>query len=187
MGRFDEALAEISIAADLEPVSLGIIKDKGLILYYSRQYDQAIDLAKLAIELDFHFSAGHRLLCLAYEGKNMFDVALDENDAWGVITGNHFKTMIFCAQILAASGLKDEAKKIVESIDPAEVQKGNDNRGLALVYLTLGEYDVAFEFLEKSYESHELSLCSLKIDPKLDPLHSDQRFDNLISRMNFPQ
>lgn len=187
MGRFEEALTELSKAADLDPVSQGIPKDIGIVFYYSRQYDKAIELGKATSELDPNFAAVHRLLSLAYEAKKMFDMAIAENNLWGVLTGNHFKTTIFLAQIYAASERKKEALKIVEDLGTDEILNGNDYRGLALVYGALGENDMAFSLLEKSYERHEMSLCSLKIDPKLDPLRSDERFEKLIDRMNLPR
>src|SRR5436190_21018760 len=67
--RFEEALNEISLATELDPVSQGILKDKGIHFYYSRQYDEAIDLGKKTLELDPNFVPAHRLLSLAYQGK----------------------------------------------------------------------------------------------------------------------
>ena len=184
MGKFDEALREISQAADLDPVSLGILKDKGFVLYYNRQYDEAIALAMLTLELDPDFAAVHRLLSLSYEGKKMFDLAIAENNRWEVLTGNHFKTTIFLAQLYAVSGRKEDARKIVEGLSADEILIGNDFRGLALVYGAFGENDTAFSLLEKSYDRHEQSLCSLKIDPKLDNLRSDPRFNELQKKVH---
>lgn len=54
---------------------------------------------------------------------------------------------------------------------------------MALVYTALGDIDNAFAWLEKSYEKHEESLCSLAVDPKLDILRSDSRFNNLLKKI----
>jgi hypothetical protein len=54
---------------------------------------------------------------------------------------------------------------------------------MALVYSALGENDMAFSWLEKSYQMHEESLCNIKIDPKLDPLRADPRYDLLVKRI----
>ena len=56
-------------------------------------------------------------------------------------------------------------------------------RGLAIVYAALGENDIAFKWLGKSYERHEESLLSLKVDPKADRLRSDPRFIALLKRI----
>jgi len=54
---------------------------------------------------------------------------------------------------------------------------------MALVYAALGINDMAFTWLKKSYEKHEESLCSLKIDPKMDPLRSDLRFNTMLKKI----
>ena len=181
-----KALEEISKAAKLDPVSQGILTDRGLILYYSRQYDKAIEHTMLALQLDANFSSSHRILSLCYQAKGMFDLAIAENSLWGELTGNHFKTTIALAQLYAVSGRKEEAKKIVESLSEEEIAAGNDYRGLALVYVALGENDTTFNFLEKSYERREHSLCSTKIDPKWDGIRDDPRFIEFTGRMKFP-
>lgn len=71
-------------------------------------------------------------------------------------------------------------------IDEAKVNLNlttNDYRSVALVYAALDEVDLAFEWLDKSHELHEESLCSLKIDPKMDPLRSDPRFNRLLKKV----
>jgi len=183
MGIPDEGFKEISLAVELDPVSQAILKDKGMFLYYTRQYDESIDLALKALELDPDFMPAYRLLSLAYQGKGMFEKAVAENQRWGDHTGNKVKTDVALAQIYAASGRKEDAKKIIEEVEADKVLSGNDYRGVALVYTALGENDKAFGWLDKSYERHEESLCSLKIDPKFDTLRFDPRFDELLKKV----
>ena len=181
-GNFDEAFREISLAVDLDPVSQGILKDKGIHFYYNRQYDEAIDMAMRTLELDPSFAPVYRLLSLAYQGKGLFNKAIAENQRWGEITGNKVKTEVALVQIYAASGLKEEAKKLIDHIEMDKLG-GNDYRGMATVYTALGEKDMAFNWLEKSYEKREESLCSLKVDHKMDSLRSDPRFNDLLKRI----
>jgi TolB-like protein/class 3 adenylate cyclase len=185
-GSFKQALEEISKAAQLDPVSQAILTDRSLILYYSRQYDNAIEHTMPALQLDANFSSSHRILSLCYQAKGMFDLAIAENSLWGQLTGNHFKTTVALAQIYAVCGRKEEAKKIVESLSEQEIAAGNDYRALALVYAALNENDRVFNFLEKSYEAREYSLCCTKIDPKWDGIRDDPRFIELVGRMKFP-
>jgi hypothetical protein len=55
-----------------------------------------------------------------------------------------------------------------------------------LVYAGLGEKDDAFAWLEKSFAARDKGLTYLKIDPCLDPLRSDSRFHDLVSRVGLP-
>jgi TolB-like protein/tetratricopeptide (TPR) repeat protein len=183
-GNMDESFREISLAVELDPVSQGILKDKGIFYYYNRQYDEAIDIAMKTLELDPDFVPVHRLLSLSYAGKGMFDEAIAENKRWGELTGNKAKTDVALAHIYAAAGRKEDAVEIIEHTAIEKALSGNDYRGVALVYAALGENDKAFEWLDKSYERHEESLCSLKIDPKSDPLRSDSRFNKMLKKIN---
>lgn len=182
-GMTDEGLKEISLAVELDPVSQAILKDKGMFYYYTRQYDQAIDIGLKVLELDPDFITAYRLLSLAYQGKGMFEKSIEENQRWGDRTGNKVKTEIALAQIYGASGRKEGARKIIKKVEADFILTGNDYRGVALVYTALGETDKAFKWLEKSYEKHEDSLCTLKVDPKLDPLRSDKRFNTLLKKI----
>ena len=183
MGRLEESLRYISRAAELDPVSQAILKDKGLALYYNRQYDEAIELARRTLELDPNYAAAHRLLSLAYQAKGMFDEAIVENQTWGAITGNKVETTVALAQLYSVSGRTAEARKLIEVVEQDPLVIDQVYRGLALVYAALGENDRAFECLEKSYERHEEALLSLKVDPKVDSLRSDPRFMALLKKI----
>lgn len=177
----------ISRAAELDPVSQAILKDKGLALYYNRQYDEAIELAAKTLELDPNYAAAHRLLSLAYQAQGMFDDALVENEKWGALTGNKVETTVTLAQLYAVSGQTEEARRLVADVTGDKLITQHVNRGLALVYAALGENDLAFKCLEDSYQRHEESILSLKVDPKLDPLRSDPRFTELLKKIGVEQ
>ena len=183
MGRLEESLRMISRAAELDPVSQAILKDQGLALYYNRQYDNAIEIARKALELDPNYAAAHRLLSLAYQGKELFDEAIAENRNWGTITGNKVETTVALAQLYAVSRQREDARKLIEVVEKDKLVTDQVYRGLAMVYAALGENDIAFKWLGKSYERHEESLLSLKVDPKADRLRSDPRFIALLKRI----
>ena len=181
-GRMEEALEQISRAVDLDPLSAAILKDKGMLLYYSRDYSGAIEYARKAFELDPHFASAHRLLSLAYQGKGMFTEAIAENERWGELTGNALESSIALAQCHAAAGKREAALALIENLDPEKLPTGNLFRGIALVYAALGEIDLAFTWLEKAYERRAESLCNARIDPKLDGLREDPRFTAILEK-----
>jgi serine/threonine protein kinase/Flp pilus assembly protein TadD len=183
MGRLEEALRMITRATELDPVSQAILKDRGLVLYFTRRYDDAIEMARKTLELDPNYSAAHRLLSLSYQGKEQFDEAIEENRKWGNLTGNRIDTNISLAQLYAVSGKREEAKQLVKVLEKENHTVSNVYRGLALVYAALGEDDTTFELLEKSYNMREESLLNLKVDPKMERLASDPRFIALLRKI----
>lgn len=183
MGKIEQAIKEISIAFDLDPVSQAIIRDQGMTYYYSRQYDKAIEKAKNALDLDPDFIAVHRLLSLAYLEKKMFDKAIAENQLWGILTGNEVKAKSALAYIYAVMGQREETEKLIDDILANYKLGENDYRGMALIFAGLGDKESAFQWLDKSLERREPSLGSLNLDPKFDSLKGDPRFDRLIENV----
>jgi tetratricopeptide (TPR) repeat protein len=183
IGKTEEAFKEIAIAVDIDPVSQGILKDKGIFYYYTGQYDEAIKTAMITLEVDPSFAPIHRLLSLVHIAKGMFDEAIKENERWGDLTKNKIKTDVALAHILATAGKKAEARKIINDSGIENILSSNDYRGVALVYTALGEKDTALEWLEKSYQKHEESLCSIMIDPKFDLLKDDPRFIAIMKKI----
>ncbi len=182
-GKTEEAFEEINAAVSLEPLSAGILKDKGIFYYYRQQYNQAINMGMMTLELNEKFTPAYRLLSLGYVGLGMFDEAIEQNRYWGESTGNKVKTDIALAEIYALAGRKTEAEKIITEMEAGEALTGNDCRGMALVYLALAETDMTFKWLEKSYANHEESLCSINVDTKWNPLRSDPRFTALLKKI----
>jgi serine/threonine-protein kinase len=182
-GRTGEALREIARAAELDPLSAAILKDQGLTLYYARDYDGAIEHAKKSLELDPNFNSAHRLLSLAYQGKKMFEEAIAENRLWGELEDNRNDARIALAQLYAAAGKRTEALNLIEGLNEENLSVGNLFRGIGLVYASLGEPDLAFAWLEKSFEHKAESLASLKVDPKVDGLRGDPRYHALLKKV----
>ncbi len=81
MGRFDEAFVEIERAHQLDPLSLIVAADHGVILYYSRQYDRAIEQFRAVLEMDPHFPRA-ALLYVTYARKGMDKESLAGLKEW---------------------------------------------------------------------------------------------------------
>src|SRR5262249_38288663 len=78
LGRFDEALKESEKARQLDPLSLIIASDYGAILFFSRQYDKAIEQFRRVLQKDPNFSRAAGLITYAHVEKGMFPQALAE-------------------------------------------------------------------------------------------------------------
>ncbi len=51
----------------------------------------------------------------------------------------------------------------------------------------LEENDEALAWLERAYQDRNPWLPFMQVEPRLDPLRSDPRFQDLVRRMNFPE
>ena len=181
-GSVEEAFVEICKAMELEPASPGIVKDKGIFHYYIGEYEEALQMGMMALELDNSFVPAHRLLSLAYAGMGLYNEAIAQNNLWGNKTGNRVKTAIALAEIYAMAGRSEEAEQLLLERETENAFSANDYRSMALAYMALGKKDAVFHWLEQSFEKHEESLCSIKIDKKWSPLRDEQRFQALLQK-----
>jgi serine/threonine-protein kinase len=183
LGRFDESFVEINRALELDPLSLIIIRDKGVNFYYARQYDNAILQARRVLDMDPGFALAHRLLAIACERKGMYAESLAENRIWGDLTNDHIRTQAAFGHVYAVSGRKDDAVEVLRQLEKQIVARKDLAYATALIYTGLGQTDQAFGWFDKAYECRSATLGAIKVDPKLDDLRSDPRFDALLRKM----
>ena len=86
----------------------------------------------------------------------------------------------------AAGGRLDEAHKVLEQLHELSKQRYVTPYGLGRVYSALGEKEEALHWLETAYCKRAEWMVLLKVDPCLDDLRPDPRFQVLLLRMNFP-
>ena len=113
-GRFDEALRESERARQLDPLSLIIAADNGAILYFSRQYDRAIDRLRSVSAIDPNLCRAH-LLVAAYANAGMFDQALADEERWRPLVPEpvHWSTL---AYIYGRAGRTAEARRAIQEL-----------------------------------------------------------------------
>ncbi len=184
-GRFDEALQESEKARQSDPMSLIIAADHAVILFYSRQYDRAIQQFHSVLDLDPKFSRAS-MITYAYVEKRMFAEALTNverqrvpdpgQDAW-------YWSQI--AYINGRAGRDAEARRALEKLQQRRRQQQLDAAVFVFAYLGMGENDQAIAWLEEAYAQHSNIMITLKVDPAFDPLRSDPRFQQLLERVGF--
>ena len=81
-----------------------------------------------------------------------------------------------------ASGQEGYLRKKLELLK----EKKEDNYGVAVIEARLGKKDEAFKALGKGYEERSAFMSFVKVDPELDSLHSDPRFQTLLRKMGLP-
>jgi len=100
------------------------------------------------------------------------------------MTGGHLDTKGWLGYAYAKSGRRDDARTIINELIEQANQKYVSPVIIAAIYSALDEGDLAFQWLEKAYESHDIRLCFLKVDPQLDNIRSDPRFETMLKKIN---
>jgi len=183
IGRFDEALLELKRAQELDPLSLSITTGVGIIFYYSRQYDLAIEEYRKVLNIDANFGYAHFWLAMAYIQKSLFEEAIEAYQKAVIISGGSLSYKAALGYAYAAAGKRDEALKILNELVEQSSLRYVPKYQIALIYAGIGEEDKAFEFLEEAYLDRASFLVRFKVDPRFDSLRSDPRFTALQERI----
>ncbi len=186
MERFDEALAELKHARQIDPLAMATNAHLGWILYLSRQYEQAAEQLGNSLEIEPNFPLARFFLGFAYEQQGRYADAIGEFEKASELTGGHPGALAGLGHAHALAGNRTEAQKYLARLEKDAGRRYVSPYFIALVYVGLGDTDEAFRWLDTACEHRSDWLVHLKIEPALDPLRSDPRFDKLVRRVGLP-
>ena len=184
MGRFDEAVAEMKQAEQLDPVSLTSRTRVGWAYYHARRFDEAIKAYQATLDMDPNFEWAHQSLGWAYVQKGLYKEAIDELKRARDLLDSSFN-VAGLGYAYAVAGNRNEAQKSLTELVDRSKREHVPLYLLAVVYGALGQKQKALSCLEEAYQTRAGQLIYLRIDPRLDVLRSEPGFERLLQRMNF--
>jgi len=156
------------------------------VFYFSRQYDQAITQLQEVLDLSPNLPLATSRLGWSYVQKGMFKEAIGEMERAVTLSPDNTELFWMLGHAYAAAGKTAEARKILDDLHILAEKRYVLPYGFALIHTGLGENDEALEWLEKAYQDRNGWMPFLQVEPRLDPLRSDPRFQDLLRRMKLP-
>ena len=185
MGLFDQGIAELKKARDLDPLSLIINTNLGLNFYFAGHYDLAIEQLERALELEPNFFRAHLHLGMCYEQKLMYRQAVAELEKARSISENSW-TLAALGQCHASFGATAEAKTFLDQLLGLSLRQYVSCATIAVIYSGFADQaDQTMEWLEKAYEERSGLLIWLKVWPMFDRLRRNARFVSLLRQIGF--
>jgi serine/threonine-protein kinase len=186
MGRPDVAIVEAEKGHELDPLSLIVNANFGIVLYFARRYAEAIDHFQKVIEIDPEFFIARHYLGRVYERTSRFDEALAEFLTAADHSRRHPRSMASLGCAYAALGRHDKATRILDELKKLSEKKHVSSYALAELHSALGETDRAFAWLDRAFASREGWLVYMNVEPWLDALRPDPRFQGLLRKLGLP-
>ncbi|PYK78767.1 MAG: hypothetical protein DME38_09475 [Verrucomicrobia bacterium] len=182
-GRFDEAISQKERAMQLDPFFPGTNLHYGTVLFFAREYDRAA--AQLAKTLDLYpdNAAVHQLFGDVCSKKHMKHEAITQWCAALNLTGRHEDARVL-EQVFATSGfdpaVRTVAARELEQLD-AKHARGNyvPPAHYVFAHVRAGNLEHAFTWLPKMAEEPDWFALQLRVNPILDPLRDDPRFEKI--------
>jgi TolB-like protein/Tfp pilus assembly protein PilF len=183
LGHVEEAIAEGKRSVELDPLSPIINADLGNTLYYARRYDEAIAQYRKTLELDPTFFYTHYNLGEVLEAKGDLTGAIAEYEKAKQLSDDPSMLALLAAAKTKA-GDKNASQQALQELGRISQQREVLAYYRALLYLSMNNKAEAVRWLEQSFADRDGSdIAYVKVDPQLDPLRGDPRFEALVQKV----
>jgi TolB-like protein len=187
LGRRDDAFDEIeqtmSIVQETDPHRLvAVHTTRAAAYYFGREYQRAVDECEKAEQLDPEYFMLHFIAGRAHMRLNNYARAI-----------KHLKTAIGAGEMplmeaalglaYAVSGKKGLTAKLADQFKAAAKKRYIPPTYFGMLFAGLGDRDKALDWLEKAFQERADGLTWLNVEPMLDEIRNDPRFQNLIRRI----
>jgi tetratricopeptide (TPR) repeat protein len=178
-GRHDEAIAAARRAEDRSPLSAQSSRAVGWALYMAHRYDEAIQQLRHALEIEPEHVPSHTLLGRALMLAGREAEGLQELQRPGT-------NLLMLAAAHAQAGNRVDALRILDEARAPGASRPANPYHVALVHVALGDAASALDSLEQAYRERASALVAMGVDPMLDPIRAEPRFQALMAQMNLP-
>jgi tetratricopeptide (TPR) repeat protein len=152
--------------------------------YFTRQYGQAIGHLKAILQTNPDYWFAHAFLGRTLAQKGDYEGALKELQHARRVAGDVPEIVASIAWIEATRGNTIAARKGLQGLEESSKQWYLSGYNLAIIYGALGEKDHAFQLLQDAINEHSFYPVLLRVDPEVDSVRTDPRFQELLERMH---
>lgn len=186
-GRTDEARRQADQAVSIDPLTPDVTLTAGLMAYYQRRYDEAREILHRVTLMDPRFAGAYRTLARIEEARGNITDAIDLTDRSLRLTD----TPAWRSQgirLRALAGHPALARRSLAQLYSRLAVEGRtlDGPHEAYVRLALGERDAAIDLLSAAVDARDPAVLWMAVDPRLDPIRTDPRFQSLVARLGHP-
>jgi TolB-like protein/tetratricopeptide (TPR) repeat protein len=185
LGRAAEGVASMRRALELDPLSLVIRNDLGLVLLLNRQMSEARAAWEETVAMDPSFSIPHYFLHRHGIMEGDLEAAEEAGRRWVALTGAVGNSDILTlTRAMGDADLRPDAFAILERWEAGETPRWLD---IAFYRLYLGDREGALTALERAVRAGAPMVAQIGHSPWMDPLRGEARFEALVRELGFSQ
>jgi TolB-like protein len=183
IGKLEEAIKHGKKSVELDP--LGIPSIMWLGIYYLRagQPDLAREQFNRLIEIEPNFAHGQWILGHSHVLESRFDEGIGSIQKALKMSNDNSMILGGLGWAYGVAGRTEEAYGVIETLKTRANRENIRPFIFAKVYSGLGEKDLAFEWLEKAYDEHDIWLFAVYSDETMNNIRSEPRFNELLKKM----
>ncbi|HYL85377.1 MAG TPA: winged helix-turn-helix domain-containing protein, partial [Candidatus Angelobacter sp.] len=182
----ERAVSAVKHALDLDPLSQQMNAFAAWVYVWVNDFAQATEQARKTLELfpgmlQAYYTLGLAELC---QSRHAEAIAAFEK-AVAISPDPLSATYLGCA--LARAGRIEATLSVLDELLQRSEREPVPPRCFVFLYAELGKLDVAFEWLERAYESRDTGLMALRVMPLYERLRADPRYKQMLRRLGIPR
>jgi len=184
VGRFETGIRLLKAAMDLEPLSPMMHTQLAAGYYLQRRYDDGIAACRGVLDIDPDFWVARFFLGLCHVAAGRVHQGLGDLRIAADLSGQSALAVAALGHALATSNDRDAAERLLSNLHARAATEYVPPFALALICCGLNQREAAIAYLEEALKERSpmLSLW-IRGEPRLDPLRSQPRFQDVIEQM----
>lgn len=188
-GRMQEAINEIGIAQQHDPLSIIIHTAAGVIHWQAGHFEKAMELAERVINVNSAFWLAHALKGLVLEQWAHWEEAIATFEVANQLNSTLSSTLGLgmLGHAYGASGDIAKAHAVLRNIDAIDATCYISPYDRAVIHAGCRETDKAFTALEDAVAERSSWTVLLNVDPRFEWMKKDPRFETIKKHMRLEQ
>jgi TolB-like protein/Tfp pilus assembly protein PilF len=178
--RFTDSLAACHRIVELDPLNPLMHAHVAWHHYMARDFGEALAQSERVIRVEPGFHWGHFFAGWALERLGRGGEAVTALKKSVECSSNSPVMLAGLGHALAVLGERRDALRVARDLQRRRGDKGLFAYELAVIHAALGDQDAGFKWLALAVEERSGWIAYLRVDPRLDHLHTDPRFARLI-------
>jgi serine/threonine-protein kinase len=183
MGRYDDALEQLELAQELDPLSPVSATTSAIVLFHARRAEDGIATCRKVLELDPGYPLARWVLAWNLQLAGLYEQATIEAKHACDASGEDPQFLAVLGHSYGRNGQRGEANKVLQQLFERRQQSHISPFLLALVYAGLGAKDETFKYLEEAFQQRTGWLVWLRSYPPFDLICEDVRYRDLLQRV----
>ncbi len=187
LGKSSDAELPLERLLRVAPLDIGFRRNRMAHFLFTHEYERGIAEAERIREFNPEFADVDIAWLYFLLGRP--EDFVREHQAWLARGGAYFDPYHEAFQRGSEEGGFQDGMRAMRDRAIEETTRGALGLAcaIALASATIGETAEAMTWLERAYEERDPHLLIVKVDPRMDPLRSDPRFQDLLRRIGFPE
>ncbi|MEZ4946433.1 MAG: hypothetical protein R2804_12935 [Cyclobacteriaceae bacterium] len=186
MGDFESAMAQSDTIMTMDTEDQFLVGRSSL-LYFQYRFEEMKPLMLKNIEQNPEVPWGYDWLGMAYNGLGEHHDALETYFKAFELSDGTVEVGAGLGHALGQAGETKKAKQMADYYEEAARDHYLPPVQRSFIHLGIGEHNKALDLLEQAYNEHSWFLIFMQIEHWYDPIREEQRFIDMMQRMNFPK